>query len=263
MTVPLLSAPATGAAPFMLVPADPARPRALAAQEAALVVPAAPVGTARKRKAAQPKVARPKAPAAEAAASGPASLPGQPAARKRKPRAAGKAPDLRRSRGPRAAKVAPKVASAIPLEAPRLPEPRLAEPPLAELATPARPPLSDVASHQAEPVASRAGPALPPPIPRARALAPIRAGLVERVVGWLAALLPRKPRAAMPRARTSLSAAAPASRPAGDIVGPPPQAPTPGAAVADDSLSRRMLVALSEENLRLRRELEELRATRH
>ena len=92
------------------------------------------------------------------------------------------------------------------------------------------------------------------PLPRGRAITRTGDGLVGRVVAWLSGLsfIPRKRRAPLPRARTTLAVEPPMTARA-----EPPASPADS---ADDSLTRRMLLQLSEENARLRRELEALRA---
>lgn len=102
------------------------------------------------------------------------------------------------------------------------------------------------------------------PVPRGRALVRVEARLVTRLVAWLDALLPRKKRRALPRVLTRLPRpAALVGTGTAEMVGTAGApgtgpAPAPGA----ETLSRQMLIALSEENLRLRRELEALRAAR-
>jgi hypothetical protein len=88
------------------------------------------------------------------------------------------------------------------------------------------------------------------PLPRSRAVARTGEGLIGRVVSWLSSLnlVPRKRRAPLPKAQTTL-------RPPSAT----PVTPVPTPAPDDDSLTRRMLLQLSEENARLRRELETLR----
>lgn len=91
-----------------------------------------------------------------------------------------------------------------------------------------------------------------PPAPRARALVRQSTGPVARIVAWLTGLLPRKRKTALPRARTRLD------QPVRQT------APNPVAVEATETtaeLARRMLLQLSAENERLRRELEVLRAT--
>ena len=84
-----------------------------------------------------------------------------------------------------------------------------------------------------------------PPLARDRALVRTSTGLVSRVVAWLGRLVPRQRRAALPRVRTRIaqSAAAP-----------------PAAEPLESDLARRMLLQLSEENDRLRVELDRMRS---
>ncbi|WP_298197202.1 hypothetical protein [Novosphingobium sp.] len=98
----------------------------------------------------------------------------------------------------------------------------------------------------------------PAGLPRSRALVRPQSSLVARVVAWLDRLIPRRKRAALPKARTRLERKAFAPPAASE-----PAAVTPDPAVPPESasdLARRMLLQLSEENERLRREIERLRA---
>ncbi|HEY6870328.1 MAG TPA: hypothetical protein VI199_11300 [Novosphingobium sp.] len=114
-----------------------------------------------------------------------------------------------------------------------------------------------------------------------RALVKPDQGPIGRLVAWLGRLVPRKRRAALPRARTRLArpasppaagpsvaerVAAPAPEPAaapasGAPIVPPAPAAEPLALPTESILSGRMVLKLSEENSRLRRELDALRAT--
>lgn len=138
---------------------------------------------------------------------------------------------------------------------------------------PAAPPI--VAPAEAAPA-----PAEPPPAGQ-RALVKQDHGLIGRLVAWLGRLVPRKRRAALPRARTRLerpaappavptatAAPAPAPMPRPD---PAPTASAPAVPLTpaaeplvlptESILSGRMVLKLSEENSRLRRELDALRAS--
>lgn len=108
------------------------------------------------------------------------------------------------------------------------------------------------------PARSLAEAALISPMPRSRALARQEHGLVGRVVAWLGRLVPRKPRRALPRARTRIERPAPAPPAIGAT---PDMAPVQRDEPLSADLSRRMLLQLSQENERLRRELEALRAS--
>lgn len=99
-----------------------------------------------------------------------------------------------------------------------------------------------------------------PPSPRDRALVRQGTGAVARIVAWLTRLLPRKRKTTLPRARTRLDQSP--SRSAEP--GPTPTASLAAPAEATETtaeLARRMLLQLSAENERLRRELEVLRGT--
>ena len=101
--------------------------------------------------------------------------------------------------------------------------------------------------------------ALPPhaaPLPRSHTLVIADGGLVARVVAWLGKLAPRKRRAALPRSRIRLRA--PAHTPT--VVPDRPNPADTASPVGDDTLTQRMLLQLSEENARLRRELDLLRS---
>lgn len=111
-------------------------------------------------------------------------------------------------------------------------------------------------SGTAPPPAHAEPPSRPEPLPRSRMLVSADGGLVARVVAWLGKLAPRKRRAALPRSLTRLRA--PARTPA-VVPGRPTPAETASPA-GDDTLTRRMLLQLSEENARLRRELDLLRS---
>lgn len=115
---------------------------------------------------------------------------------------------------------------------------------------------SPVAATPAPPVATAMTPLSErmAPLPRGRAVVAPSRGIVARMVNWLAGLAPRKKRAALPRARRSLRLP-PAGNPA-TASGPATMAATPP---DGDGLIRRMMLELSEENARLRRELEALR----
>lgn len=100
---------------------------------------------------------------------------------------------------------------------------------------------------------------------RDRALVRQGDGFVARMVAWLGRLMPRQRRSALPRARTRLTRQDHAAAPLAPAIGfPPPSAAGPmmqPVADAGPELSRRMLLELSEENERLRREVAALRAT--
>ncbi|MBC2652141.1 hypothetical protein H7F50_04975 [Novosphingobium flavum] len=98
----------------------------------------------------------------------------------------------------------------------------------------------------------------PAGLPRSRALVRPQSSLVARVVAWLDRLIPRRKRAALPKARTRLErkAVAPPAATEPAAMTPDPAAPPESAS----DLARRMLLQLSEENERLRREIDRLRA---
>lgn len=83
------------------------------------------------------------------------------------------------------------------------------------------------------------------PLARDRALVRTSSGLVARVVAWLGRLVPRQRRAALPRVRTRITSPAAAPRTADPL---------------ESDLARRMLLQLSEENDRLRGELDRMQA---
>ena len=93
-----------------------------------------------------------------------------------------------------------------------------------------------------------------PPLLHGRALVRQSTGPVARIVAWLTRLLPRKRKSALPRARTRLDQSP--HRPA--ALEPTPAAPAEATETTAE-LARRMLLQLSAENERLRRELEVLR----
>lgn len=123
---------------------------------------------------------------------------------------------------------------------------------------PAREAPKPASQPPASPARTLAEAALITPMPRSRALVRQDHGLVGRLVAWLGRLVPRKQRRALPRARSRIERPAPAA-----------PAVSPVAATAtvqreeplSADLSRRMLLQLSQENERLRRELEALRAS--
>ena len=184
-------------------------------------------------------------------------------------------------------------ATALPQETPARADEPAGTPPAAELAqAPEQPGAAApagiaAADALAQPsTAALASPAVIPPQPAAqpvaaattarpeqRALVRQERGLIARVVAWLGRLAPRKQRASLPKARTRLErpvqpvapvAAAPQPMPQPMSMSMPiPDAAPPEAALplkTESILSGRMVLKLSEENSRLRRELEALRA---
>ena len=223
-----------GAEAQRLSPAPP--PRKRRAKPAATAATTAPI----KRAAAQPRASKTRAGKTRAGKTpaGQAQTPktrDAPAAkpRTRKPPAPAPAEPARpRQRRPAATR------PAVPL------------PPATEaLVVPAAP--------AAQPVGAAETAAPPTALPRNRALVRSGGGLVARVVAWLDRLVPRRRRAALPRARTRLDRSA-RQDPAGHVAAARTGPPGPESAA---DLARRMLLQLSEENERLRREIERLRAT--
>lgn len=113
------------------------------------------------------------------------------------------------------------------------------------------------------------------PLPRRLAPMVVReAGLVGRLVAWLARLAPRRKRVALPRVRIRVSSAptwsqagavppTPAqTRPDAAAEVPPPGGAVPAAEcpVGEDRLAPAQLAELADEIVRLRAELAELKA---
>lgn len=203
--------------------------------------------------------------------------------------------------GPETARPAATIVSALEVEPALAAPPATAElpgvsaatepDPLATFEVPSAPPPP---RESANAETAAAAPAIEPPPERPaqdspapsaqRALVTQDNGLIGRLVAWLGRLVPRKRRVALPKARTRLErpvppvlqppsqppvqAAAPAPT-APPASGPEPGAPAvplppaaePLALPTESILSGRMVLKLSEENSRLRRELEALRAT--
>lgn len=93
------------------------------------------------------------------------------------------------------------------------------------------------------------------PLPRAQSLVAPGRSVVARIVTWLTKLAPRKKRSALAKPRTTLRT--PLVRRELDVCASP--ATVRMTVAADDAMTRRMMLELSEENARLRRELEALR----
>ncbi|MBC2670478.1 hypothetical protein ACFOON_02895 [Novosphingobium piscinae] len=98
-----------------------------------------------------------------------------------------------------------------------------------------------------------------PTRPTGRALVRQDLGVVARVVAWLGRLLPRRRKAALPRARTRLERSAAPGTGAAPDPAPAPASPA-GQPETTAELTRRMLLQLSAENERLRREVDALRS---
>ncbi|MDE2619939.1 MAG: hypothetical protein KGL54_07220 [Sphingomonadales bacterium] len=96
------------------------------------------------------------------------------------------------------------------------------------------------------------------PLNRDRAMVRQGEGFVARMVAWLGRLMPRQRRTALPRVRTRLTRQ---DHAAGALAPAMAKPPTPPVADPGPELSRRMLLELSQENERLRREVAALRAT--
>lgn len=236
---------------YLIAPAPPAKPRQRAK----------PAG----KGAAAPRVAQPKQ--------------GQPkqGRAKQDPAKRGKAKAAKPKTGP-------VVTTAPPRPAPTLSVPTLSPPTLSAAAATTQPVAGPPTTTAPTTIAPTAIPVAPVPLAaiplaaiplaerldhrpprRDRALVRQGEGFVARMVAWLGRLMPRQRRAALPRARTRLARqdhAAAALAPA--ITAAPPAAAgpmTPPAADAGPELNRRMLLELSQENDRLRREVAALRAT--
>jgi len=231
---------------------DPPAPKSTRRGAARPAAEAAPAKEARPKRRKTAKPAAPKSaqksarkssrPAATSPATG--RTLAKPRAAPRKPRKAATAADLP---PPAAAPMAAVHPATFPVLA-ALPLPVRDE----ALVVPMDPPAP------AAPATRPAPPAAATNLPRSRALVRPQVGLVARVVAWLDRLIPRRRRAALPKARTRLE------RPV-----PPPMAKPvrsgsieelPASPETASELARRMLLQLSDENERLRREIEHLRA---
>lgn len=154
-----------------------------------------------------------------------------------------KAPKSRTGTKPGIREKPKKLTSRAASAKPRKVAPAIMSPPAVPTARPASvAPLSAPVTHQGPSVAI---PLAERTIPLARSQSLVAPGrsVVARIVGWLTKLAPRQKRSALPKARKTLRAA------------PAVQIPVP----TDDALTRRMMLELSEENARLRRELDALR----
>lgn len=247
-------APAASAPPFLLATptgpihaTGPGFPRDVTVppHRGALIVAAPPAPEVPPLDGYVIEPARPATPRKRAKSAGKnAATPrtGQPQQGKAKPDTAARSAPSRpaRTRSVPTAKATPSPIKGEPAPAPSA---------AAVMTQPAAPPIAPpIAPLAAVPLAERLA-HVPPR--RDRALVRQGGSVVARVVAWLGRLMPRQRRSALPRARTRLirqdhAAAGPMSPPAAD---------------AGPELNRRMLLELSQENERLRREVAALRAT--
>jgi hypothetical protein len=205
--------------------------------------PARKSASKKARKAAGINAPVPAKPKPKRKSAGPKTRKAAPAAKVRAVRKAASPPALAEPVQITSAEPAPQPAPPPTAQAPE-PPPALAPAPFPVLSAPLMAATPNAPITLAERTAFT-------PQRRDRALVRSDNGLVARVVAWLGGLMPRKRRAALPRARTRLDRA-PASA-AAQIASPP-------SGDADNNLAHRMMLQLSQENERLRRELEALRA---